>query len=135
MKNDDELLPVDPASLAAFESAEAEIVDLTVKGALEQANLPAEIEAEMTRKFTEGLRMTSEMLRSIMMVGGTDLLRDQLDWADRRLPHEGITPEMMKRNLLIYREAVERILEPSHSAAIVPYVDYLVREQTRMHQS
>jgi hypothetical protein len=128
MQGEDTLKPVDAASLAAFEAAESEIVTRTVRRAVEEADLPAELLAEMTRKFTVGLQMTSEMLRSIMAVGGTELLRDQIEWAERRLPHEGITPEMLRRHFLLYKDVLEGTLEPSHASGIIPYLDYLIRE-------
>lgn len=78
-----------------------------------------------------GMNFTTQMLVNAMAVQEPAILEDQLSWARRRLPHDGVSDRMLLANLRIYAEVVGELLDPQSAGEVCGYVDRMIESLSR----
>lgn len=125
-----EALPtVPPATIAAFRAAGEAIVDVAARRVLERQTAQAPRGAKAERILREGMKHTTMALEAAMRFQAPDLLTQQMEWAQARLPHDGIAAIALLENLRLYADVVAEILPPTDGEQVGAYVAYLVRLQ------
>ena len=77
-----------------------------------------------------GLGFTTRMLQAAMCVGEVALLADEMTWAKDRLPHDGVSMQLVLANLQLMRTVISEMLDPAHAREVLEYVDWMI-ETTR----
>lgn len=79
------------------------------------------LSASAGEKVKAGVLFTLRMLEAVAAVGDGILLEDQMRWALDRLPHDGIPPRMLARNLEVLREVLREEMADAWSGALESY--------------
>jgi len=85
--------PISPTCLNAFRIKKQQILDEAVKSALKNTDEVSQHGDQAARLIRSGFSFTLDVLESAMTLDEPALLKDQLQWALIRLPHEGVTRE------------------------------------------
>lgn len=130
--NSSGLKPVSNRTQEVFLKNREQIIENTVRESIRntsETGIPMET---MERKVRNGFEMVHKILYSIMEFGSAALLTDQLDWAEKRLPHEGISPEQVLQDIKIFRKVTEKTVSEVQFSEIAPYFDFLIRGQEKI---
>jgi hypothetical protein len=124
------LLPeVSPETLARFQAQRMNLVDEVVERSLKQSDLIVQHGARAREVITVGLDYTTRALGVAMQVHNSEMLRQQLSWANDRLPHNRVEPQHILVLLRILVEVVRESFSPADSVAVDRYVSYLTELQ------
>jgi hypothetical protein len=82
--------------------------------------------------ITEGIKMTTEMLFNAMSVNDVGVLDDQLQWAIKRLPVDGVSPEQVYKRFNIYLEVVNELFVQSQAKEISQFIEWMIKRQKEL---
>jgi hypothetical protein len=135
MHSETEPMPVSPEALAAFQAQRIIIVQTVVARALERQNEVVQHGEQAAQLLTVGLDFTTQALEVAMRLHNTKMLDDQLQWANERLPHDGVQPEHLLTRFEILAQVVDATLPVQHAAAINGFVRWMVVRQRELIRS
>lgn len=120
------------ATRTAFRTHADQIIDRTVERSLAY---PEEVQHhgdEAATLLKIGLTFTTDMLITLMETQAEELVDDQLQWALRRLPLDGVQPQHVLHRFELYREAVAEIMPEPHQSEVAAVVTWLIEKQRRV---
>ena len=123
------LPPVSPETLAAFETQRAAIVQATVVRCLANPQDVAQHGDQAERLLTAGLDFTTQAIGVAMRVQSGELLDQQLQWGNERLPHDGVTPTHLLSRLQILAAVIDELLSPAHAQVVNQYVQRMIADE------
>lgn len=118
--------PASEEALKAFHNASQEIIKKVVSESLANKEDVAHHGDEAERIITSGLQFTTSILESAMRVGEASLLKDQIEWAGDRLPHDGVSMAHVARRMNILIEVVKEVLPSRYADEIIPYIQWML---------
>lgn len=124
-----EVHPVSEAALAAFRARQDDINRQVVARALAQQDEVAHHGPEAAQIMTAGIAFMTQMLDAALQFNDTAALGFQLDWANERLPHDGVAAEHLLHRFQMYADVVADLLPAGHAAEINQYLDWMCAQQ------
>lgn len=119
-------MDVTPDTLAELEARQDQIIRRTAERVAATTAGADGRQAVAADTVTAGMRFTTQMLSSAMALQEPAILQDQLSWAQKRLPHDGVSARMLLANLRIYAEVVHEILAPQSAREVGAYVGWMI---------
>lgn len=119
-------------TLTAFRAHAQQIIDLTVQRSLVYTDEVQQHGEDAGTFLRIGLRFTTDMLIMLMEIQAEELVDDQLMWALKRLPHDGVLPEHVLHRFELYRDVVEEVLPEPHQSEVAAVVTWLIEKQRSM---
>ena len=123
------LPPVSPETLAAFETQRTAIVQATVVRCLANPQDVAQHGDQAERLLTAGLDFTTQAIGVAMRVQSGELLDQQLQWGNERLPHDGVAPTHLLSRLQILAAVIDELLSPAHAQVVNQYVQRMIADE------
>lgn len=134
MEFQNNLTPCSKEALDYFKEHEKEINTEVMKQIKSGKNELSFTGSNEKQKIMAGFQMVHSVLASIMQVGDTALLSDQLNWAKERLPHEGFDPKHVLNNFKIYFNVLKDVLPKIYADEILPYIKWIIEFQETLIQ-
>lgn len=130
-----ELPPISETILSALADRRDAIIRETVQRILTER--PEEV-AHWDKRATDilgaGMLYTMRACEAAMSLHEPALLRQQLVWSYERLPHDGVSPTLLLRNLWTLQAVIAALLSPDDAQMVLPWIDYMVTvQQEIMH--
>ena len=113
-------------ALQSFRQHQGRIIETTVRRVMEDPEHIAHHGDQAEELVRSGLQFTTRMLDAALAAGESTLMEQQLQWAQSRLPHDGVSPEEMLQNLQTYRDVIQETLDAAHADEIAGAVDWMI---------
>ncbi len=123
------LKPVGNEALSEFQRKSDEIIAQLVNEVLSEMKKSSRYAPDSEEKVTNGLRMMNMMIEPVLLTGEISLLSDQLEWANTRLPNDGVMPEHLYNDLIIYKNVIDSLLDRNSAEEILPYIEWMIAYQ------
>lgn len=123
-----ELEPVSGPTLSAYGRVRGAAVDRAATKALSFEAEVAHLGQQAESVIIGGLTMTSAILESIMAVGDSQLLIDQVHWVQTRLPHDNLMSDHIVHRVRLLEDAFGQLLSADHMTEISPYFHFVVAQ-------
>ncbi len=126
------IAPVSPITLQAFQAKRAEITRQVVARALAQQDEVAQHGGEAERIMMSGIEFTSQMLEAALQFNDTATLGYQLEWANDRLPHDGVAAAHLLHRFQMYADVVADLLPADQAAEVNQYLAWMIARQREL---
>jgi len=121
-----ELKAISPEAMAAYRYACPDLIKDTVAESLKETCNVEEFGEQAERIVTSGLVFTTRMLEAAMAMGSKIILKDEIEWAQDRLPHDGVDMMQVVCRIKILRRQIINRIQPALASEITAYVDWLL---------
>lgn len=113
----------------AFRKNKTQIIDTLIANLLEKPGAFDHLGDQAEQVLRSGFEFTVNTLDACMQVNDISLLADQLNWAEDRLPHDGISMERMKMNLDSFCLVISEIIPSPLDNEIIGLVQTMIKPQ------
>lgn len=122
-----ELPPISPEALASFQVNKEFLIKKTVQRSLQREHEVAHLGESAQDLLTAGMQFTTQMLEAAMSMGEVALLEDELEWAQDRLPHDGVEMEHVLNRLKILCDVTRETLPPEQANEINEFIKWMIK--------
>lgn len=127
-----EIKPISPQAMHSFQNEKNHIIKKAVEQSMERSEEIIHHGNNAKQILSSGYTFTMEMLEAAMLVGELDLLKDQMNWAQKRLPHDGVYPSHIFNRLKILDAVISQIIPYEYTTEIHPYLQWMIDEQKKV---